>query len=83
VFVVGLVLCSFFVIRQVRGGLFIGIVITTIIAMIIQALTGSEDWGMATPEVPSSLGGLPDLSIVGQVDPISAFTKLGVVSTVL
>ena len=64
VFVVGLVLCSFFVIRQVRGGLFIGIVITTIIAMIIQALTGSEDWGMATPEVPSSLGGLPDLSLI-------------------
>ncbi|MHC2800075.1 NCS2 family permease [Corynebacterium hesseae] len=83
VFVVGLILSAFFVIRQVRGGLFIGIVITTIIAMIIQALTGSEDWGMATPEVPSSLGGLPDLSIVGQVDPISAFTKLGVVSTVL
>lgn len=83
VFVVGLILSAFFVIRQVRGGLFIGIVITTIIAMIIQALTGSEDWGMATPEVPSSLGGLPDLSIVGQVDPIGAFTKLGVVSTVL
>ncbi|ART21729.1 MFS transporter [Corynebacterium striatum] len=83
VFVVGLIICAFMVIRNVRGGLFLGIVITTIIAMILQAIFGSEDWGMATPEMPGSLGGAPDLSIVGEVSLVGAFTKLGVVATVL
>ncbi len=83
IFVLGLIICSFMVIRNVRGGLFLGIVITTVIAMIVQAFTGSEDWGMAVPEAPSTLGGLPDLSIVGEVSLLGAFTKLGVVATVL
>ncbi|MDO5032720.1 NCS2 family permease [Corynebacterium sp.] len=83
VFVIGLILCAFVVIRQIRGGLFLAIVVTTIIAIIIQALTDSEGWGMATPELPNSLGGLPDLSIVGQVNPVGAFANLGVVATVL
>ncbi|MDK7047649.1 NCS2 family permease [Corynebacterium sp. UMB0012] len=83
VFVIGLIICSFMVIRNVPGGLFIAIVLTTIIAFIIQAFTGSEDWGMAAPVKPEALGGIPDLSIVGDVNLVGAFTKIGVVSTVL
>ena len=83
VFVIGLIICSFMVIRNVPGGLFIAIVLTTIIAFIVQAFTGSEDWGMATPVKPEALGGIPDLSIVGDVNLVGAFTKIGVVSTVL
>ena len=83
VFVIGLIICSFMVIRNVPGGLFIAIVLTTIIAFIVQAFTGSEDWGMAAPVKPEALGGIPDLSIVGDVNLVGAFTKIGVVSTVL
>src|SRR5699024_6022090 len=68
IFVIGLIICGGLVVRNVRGGLFIGIISTTIIALSVQAFTGSEDWGMATPAIPDSLGGIPDLSIVGQVD---------------
>ena len=83
VFVIGLLICAFCVIRNVPGGLFLAIVITTVIAIILQALFPNEDWGMATPGAPSSLGGMPDLSIVGEVSLFGAFTKLGVVATVL
>ena len=83
IFVIGLIVCSFMVIRKVPGGLFLGIIITTVIAMIVQAFVGSDKWGMATPEVPSSLGGIPDLSIVGDVNLIGSFTKLGVIATTL
>ena len=83
VFVIGLSICSFMVIRNVPGGLFIAIVLTTIIAFIVQAFTGSEDWGMAAPESPEALGGLPDLSIVGDVNLVGAFANIGVISTVL
>lgn len=83
IFVIGLIICSFMVIRKVPGGLFLGIVITTVIAMIVQAFVGSENWGMATPEAPSALGGMPDLSIIGNVNLFGAFAKLGVVATTL
>ncbi|QPK79755.1 NCS2 family permease [Corynebacterium lizhenjunii] len=83
IFVLGLLICAFCVIRNIPGGMFLGIVVTTIIAIIVQAFTGSEDWGMATPGSPDSLGGIPDLSIVGDVSLLGAFTKLGVVATVL
>ena len=38
---------------------------------------------MAAPEAPDALGGLPDLSIVGDVNLVGAFAKIGVISTVL
>ena len=38
---------------------------------------------MAVPEIPNSLGGLPDLSIVGNVSLFGAFTHIGVVATTL
>ena len=41
VFILGLFICAFMVVRGVRGGLFIGIVITTVIAMVVERLTGA------------------------------------------
>ena len=83
VFVIGLIICAFMVIRNVPGGLFIAIILNTVIAFIVQALTDSEDWGMAAPVKPEALGGIPDLSIVGDVNLVGAFANIGVISTVL
>ncbi|WP_084168177.1 NCS2 family permease [Corynebacterium atypicum] len=84
VFVIGLIICGALVVRNVRGGLFIGIVATTVIAMIAEAIfspgSAAENaggWALAVPKIPDSLGGLPDLSIVGDVDPIGAFARVG------
>ena len=90
VFIVGLFICGFMVVRNVRGGLFIGIIATTVIAMVVEAITGAgssadnpEGWGMAVPALPDSFGGIPDLSIVGDVDLFGAFVNLGVISASL
>ena len=90
VFVIGLFICGFMVVRNIRGGLFIGILLTTVIAMVVEALTGAgssadnpEGWGMAVPGLPDSFGGIPDLSIVGNVDLFGAFVNLGVISASL
>jgi len=90
VFVIGLVICGFMVIRNIRGGLFIGIVATTVIAMIVEALTGAgssadnpEGWSLAVPTLPDSLGGVPDLSLVGNVNLVGAFAHAGVVAASL
>ena len=91
VFILGLFICGFMVARQIPGGLFIGIVINTVIAMIVEAATGAGSsadngptgWNLAVPSLPDSFGGVPDLSIVGKVDIIGAFTHIGVVTASL
>ncbi len=90
VFVIGLVICGFAVARNIPGGLFIGIVLTTIISIVVEKLTGAGSsvdnpagWSLAVPGLPDSLGGVPDLSIVGDVDLFGAFVHVGVVSASL
>ncbi|OFL16702.1 MFS transporter [Corynebacterium sp. HMSC067D03] len=90
VFIIGLFICGFMVVRNVRGGLFIGIILTTIVAMIVEAITGSgssadnpQGWSLAVPELPDSFGGIPDLSIVGNIDLFGAFINIGVISASL
>ncbi|WP_291478783.1 NCS2 family permease [Corynebacterium sp.] len=86
-FVLGLVVCGILVAKKVRGGLFIGIIVTTVFAMVVQALTGDfgegKGWQMATPEIPDSLGSVPDLSLVGAVDLFGAFARIGALSACL
>lgn len=91
VFVLGLFICGFMVARQIPGGLFIGIVINTIIALLVEAVTGAGSsadngptgWNLAVPSLPDSFGGIPDLSIVGAIDIVGAFTNIGVVTASL
>ncbi|MDK8451044.1 NCS2 family permease [Corynebacterium mastitidis] len=84
VFILGVLLCGTLVVRQVRGGLFIGIVATTLLAMLAEALLHpTEDWSLAVPALLESLGGWPDLSLVGQVDPIGAFARIGALAASL
>lgn len=90
VFVVGLLICGGMVVKKVRGGLFIGIVLTTIIAMVVEALTDSGSsmdnpggWNLAVPVLPDSLGSLPDLSLVGQFDLFGAFTRIGALAATM
>lgn len=94
VFVIGLVICGVMVIRNIRGGLFFGIVLTTAIAMVVEAFTGAgpsfvdgkpvpTGWNLAVPTLPSSIGGLPDPSIIGDVSLFGAFTRVGALAATL
>lgn len=95
VFVIGLVLCGILVVRNVPGGLFIGIVVTTVIALILEAIfkigpvydeEGNHNpggWGMAVPSTPDGVGTIPDLSLIGQVDLFGAFVNIGVLAASL
>ncbi|CAM3472937.1 NCS2 family permease [Tsukamurella hominis] len=87
VFVFGVLLIGVLVVRKVPGAILLGIVITTIVALIVQKVAGlgpsfkdPHGWSLNIPELPSSLGGLPDLSLVGEVDVFGAFTRIGVVA---
>ncbi|MDV2476669.1 NCS2 family permease [Rhodococcus zopfii] len=91
VFIFGVLLMGVLVVRKVRGGLLIGIVITTVVAAIVQAITdvgpsmgtNPKGWNLSTPEVPGQIAGVPDLSLVGDVDLFGAFTRIGVIAATL
>lgn len=88
VFLVALAIMGILVARRVRGALLIGIVVATLLAIGAQALwpvgpafeAGVGGWNLAAPVLPTAFVSLPDLSLVGQVDPFGAFARIGPVA---
>ena len=88
VFCFGLLLMSVLVVLKVRGGLLIGIVVTTLLALLLERLFGvggrSEEnpggWGLNVPGLPDSVVGSPDFSLIGQFNLFGAFAAIGVLA---
>ncbi|MGY4860073.1 NCS2 family permease [Cryobacterium sp. AP23] len=90
VFVIGLLVIGVLVARKVKGALLIGIVGTTVLAVILEAIfkvgpslgTNPAGWNLNAPVLPTSLVALPDLSLVGQVS-FGAFERIGMLAAVM
>jgi adenine/guanine/hypoxanthine permease len=84
VFLIGFVLTAWLMARRVRGALLLGIVATTIIAIVLNAvLAGGK--GFATPgaaRLPAALVQLPDFSTFGRLD-FGVVGRLGLLTAVL
>ncbi len=87
IFCIGVLLMGVLVVRRVPGGLLIGIVITTVLSIILEATldlgssaVNPDGWSLSIPQIPDGLGGLPDLALVGDVDLFGAFTRIGVLA---
>jgi len=84
VFLIGFVLTAWLMARRVRGALLIGIVLTTVIAIVLNSvLAGGK--GFATPgaaRLSAALVQLPDFSTFGRLD-LGVIARLGVVTTIL
>jgi adenine/guanine/hypoxanthine permease len=96
VFVVGLLLTGVLVVRRIKGALLIGIVATTILAIIVEAIAGigprtgadgsevdPHGWALQVPKLPDQIVGAPDLSIVGHFSLFSGFARIGVIAALL
>ncbi|UVY83171.1 NCS2 family permease [Brachybacterium sp. NBEC-018] len=92
VFVVGLVLMLVLWVRKVPGAILISIVTATVLATIIEAVTGigaysdgtlsaanPEGWSMNVPALQGSPIALPDFATLFQVDPWGGIQAAGVV----
>jgi AGZA family xanthine/uracil permease-like MFS transporter len=93
IFVFTLLLTGVLVARKVKGGILIGLVTGTVVAVIVEAIwnigpkfDGDEvnpgGWGLSVPELPSSLVSVPDLSLVGQVS-FGSFERIGVLAALM
>jgi AGZA family xanthine/uracil permease-like MFS transporter len=84
VFVLGFLITAVLVARRVRGGLLAGIVLSTLLAIVLNGTLA--DWkGFATPgaaQVPTAIVQAPDFSTFGRLD-FGLFAKLGVLAAVL
>jgi AGZA family xanthine/uracil permease-like MFS transporter len=85
-FAIGLALCAILVVRGVRGGLLIGIIGTTIVAAIINGIWGHNSiWDAVGPgiaQVPDSVTGTPDFSLLGNFS-FGFFSTLGLVTAIV
>lgn len=87
IFVIGILVMGVLMVRRVPGGLLIGIVLMTVVAIILESIlklgsgvTNPKGWSLSVPDIPHSLGSLPDLSLVGKVDLFGAFSRIGVLA---
>jgi AGZA family xanthine/uracil permease-like MFS transporter len=90
VFVVGLLITALLVARGVRAGILLGVVTTTVIAIIVESIvhvgpsagTNPRGWALSVPTLPDSVVSVPDLSLVGAVS-FGAFVHLDLLTVVL
>jgi AGZA family xanthine/uracil permease-like MFS transporter len=89
VFVFTLLLTGVLVVRQVRGGILIGLVAGTVVAVVIEAIwhLGSAvdhpgGWSLSVPSLSGSPFALPDLSLVGAFS-LDSFGRVGVIAAIM
>lgn len=92
VFLVGLVLTIGLVVRKVKGAILIGILVSTVLANILEmtlhigpsndgTTSNPQGWSLVSPQL--SAWSWPDLSLIGHVNLFGAFSKLGALAAVL
>ena len=95
-FVLGLLITIVLVVRKVRGAILIGILATTIIAIVLEtvfkvgpksgpdgSLANPTGWGLNVPAVPTTWVQTPDLGLLGQFNLFGSFQIIGVVAALL
>ncbi|MFC5995654.1 NCS2 family permease [Pseudonocardia hispaniensis] len=90
VFVVGLLITGILVARRVRAAILLGVIISTVIAIIVEAIAeigpsegiNPKGWNLGYPALPEAIIGLPDLSLVGDIS-FGAWTRLPVLTVSL
>lgn len=92
VFVFGLILTIALLVRNVKGAILIGIVASTILAVILEFTlhigpsfdgknVNPQGWSLVAPKFTEWAA--PDLSLIGKANPVGAFGHLGVVAAAL
>ncbi|WP_035781647.1 NCS2 family permease [Arthrobacter sp. H14] len=89
VFLLGVILMGILVARKVTGGLLIGMVATTVIAVVVEsilklgpAFENPGGWHLNVPALPSSIFAVPDLSLVGEFS-FGAFERIGALAATM
>ena len=93
VFIVGVLITAVLVARRTKGAILIGILATTVFAVIVEAIakvgpalpdgTNADGWQLNVPKLPEKVFDIPDLGLLGQFSLGGAFSQVGVVAALL
>jgi AGZA family xanthine/uracil permease-like MFS transporter len=90
VFAIGLVLVTALWVRRVRGAILISIIVTTIVAILVEAIfnVGSsadspKGWSLNVPEWPKKIFEAPHFDTIGHFSLLGSFQNVGVVTSIL
>ena len=94
-FCFGLLLMIVLVVRKTKGAILIGIVATTVLAIVVESIAkvgptfiGPDEknplgWNLNVPAVPDQIIATPDLGLLGQFNLLGSFEAIGVVASLL
>ncbi|NES17250.1 MULTISPECIES: NCS2 family permease [Micromonospora] len=88
VFVVGLLVTIVLVVRRVRGAILIGILASTVLAIIVEAVghigpsfvngkPNPTGWALNVPTLPEKIVDVPDLSLLGHFNVLGSWSRVG------
>ncbi|BCJ65011.1 NCS2 family permease [Polymorphospora rubra] len=88
VFVLGLLLTLVLVVRRVKGAILIGILATTLLAIVVEAVAkvgpsvvdgvpNPKGWSLNVPAVPETVVDVPDLSLLGNFNVLGSWERAG------
>ncbi|MFC5187917.1 NCS2 family permease [Actinomadura harenae] len=85
VFALALILMIVLYVRRVPGAILIGIVVSTVVAVIIQsnAKVPADGWGVVVPDVPHKLFATPDFGLLFNVDVFGGFGRAGFITALV
>ena len=94
VFAFGLVLVIALWVRQVKGAILISILVTTVLAIIVEAVANigptvdgdkinPKGWNLNVPALPDDIVSVPDFGLLGQFSLFGSFERVGFVTAVL
>ncbi|HEX6968806.1 MAG TPA: NCS2 family permease [Micromonosporaceae bacterium] len=88
VFVIGLLFTLVLVARKVKGAILIGILGSTVLAIVVEAIAkvgpsvvngqpNPKGWSLNVPGMPDTFVGLPDLSLLGKFNVLNSWERAG------
>ncbi len=95
VFVVGLLVMIVLMVRKVKGALFLGIVVTTVFAIVVEKTVGvggafgadgkpnPGGFSLNVPDLPDKVFATPDLGLLGKFSLFGSFERVGAVTALL
>ncbi|MFF5080626.1 NCS2 family permease [Actinoplanes sp. NPDC000266] len=77
VFVIGLLFTLILFVRKVRGAILIGILGSTVLAIVVEAIAHPKTWSLNVPKLPEKIVSSPDLSLLGHFNVLDSWSRAG------
>ena len=83
IFCFGLLLTVVLMMKKIKGAILIGIVSSTVLAVIVNSVAKVANWGTVTPSVPHHIVGAPNFGLIGHFSLFGGFAEAGIITAIV